>query len=66
MFRLLIAVYFLLHLIFGLPFAIFVGIVGLIIDRTFFYLEMEISDWLEEWLNWNKSWNEFKQHFETL
>ena len=43
--------YFLLHLVIGLPIAILVGIIGGIVDRTPYYLEMGISDWIEEWIN---------------
>ena len=43
--------YFLLHIIVGLPLAILIGVIGGILDLTTFYLEMEISDWIEEWFD---------------
>ena len=43
--------YFLLHIFIGLPLSILTGIIGGLVDRTTFYLEMEISDWIEEWFD---------------
>jgi len=43
--------YFILHLFIGLPLSILVGVIGGIIDRTTFYLELEISDWIDEWFD---------------
>jgi len=43
--------YFGLHLFIGLPLSILTGIVGGIIDRTTFYLELEMSNWIDEWFD---------------
>ena len=40
--------YLVLHVFMGLPLAVLTGVIGGIIDRTTFYFEMEMSDWVEE------------------
>lgn len=40
--------YLVLHVFIGLPLAVLTGVIGGIIDRTTFYLEMGVSDWVEE------------------
>ena len=49
--KLCLPFYFTLHIFIGFPVAVMVGIIGGLIDHTTYYLEMEMSNWIEEWIH---------------